>query len=182
MCVDKLRHHVLTTIAWIGVFVLSFLVVGIAIYFKDQLSQFRALGLFGIFLANLLGSAIPFVPIPGITTVIAGGILYSPVLVALLATVGAIIGDVFCYFIGLSGERLFIKEEHGYYKHLVLHMKKYGWLVIFIFAFVPNPVFDVVGVVAGLLNYSVKKFLLWLFIGRLGRNLLLAFFGAGILT
>lgn len=168
-------HEVLR---WSGILCVSMSIIVLAFVFRERLVHLRSLGLFGIFLANLLGSAIPFLPVPGIVTVVAGGALYSPVVVAVLATIGAVIGDMLTFLIGVSGRKLLLRKEYKTYERLVVLMKKYGAIIIFLFAFVPNPIFDTIGVLAGVLEYPPYNFFVWLFLGRLTRNLLLAFFGA----
>ena len=54
-------------------------------------------------------------------------------------------------------------------------MKTRGWLLIVIISFVPNPVFDIVGVAAGALRYPVWKFLVFVFAGKLGKFLVFAY-------
>ncbi len=163
---------------WVGIFILSLCIVGVAFVFREKLSQFRSLGLFGIFLANLIGSATIFLPAPAIVTVVAGGIIYPPLLVALVATIGATIGDLLAFLLGVSGKKVFLKKEYRFYQVLTHLMRRFGAMTIFIFAFFPNPVFDAVGIIAGAVGYPPYKFILWLFLGRMSRNLLLAFFGA----
>ena len=173
----SLLHHVSR---WIVLFLVSIGVIILAIFFQDKLSQFRSLGLLGIFLANVLGSATLFLPAPAIVTVIAGGIVYPPILVGLVGAMGATIGDMVGYVVGFSGEKVFLKKDYGFYTTFTHIMKRFGGIVIFIFAFFPNPLFDAIGITSGVLGYSVTKFFLWTFLGRLVRNLLLAYFGTRI--
>jgi membrane protein YqaA with SNARE-associated domain len=46
-----------------------------------------------------------------------------------------------------------------------------------LFAAVPNPFFDIVGVVAGSLSYPARRFLVACIIGNITKYLLLAFLG-----
>ena len=150
----------------------------VVVLYKDQLERLESLGVFGIFLINLLGSAVPIVPLPGIVSVFAGGTLYSPGSVAIAATLGGVFGDMLGFLFGVSGRKVFLRQHHVFYDKLVGFMKKYGAVTIFLFACIPNPIFDTIGIVAGILKYPVSKFFMWLFVGRLVRNLFLAYFGA----
>ncbi len=174
----KKNNFLSKNINWIIVLIFSILIIFFSYIFQDKLSQFKTLGLIGIFLANLIGSATIFLPAPAIVTVVAGGIIYSPFLVALIATLGATLGDMLGFLLGISGKKLFLKKEYAFYNTLKYFMKKFGGITIFIFAFLPNPVFDAISIVAGATGYSVFKFILWIFLGRLARNILLAYFGA----
>ncbi len=166
---------------WLLMFVFSFFLLFLSFHYHSQLIHFRALGLFGIFLINLISSLTLFVPAPAIAFVVAGGSLYPPILVALYASLGATIGDGLGYVLGFSGAKM--ASLHGEWYLLLKKMfHRYGGLVVFLFAFIPNPLFDAVGIIAGVFHYSWQKFFLWLFLGRLFRNLLLAFFGVTLHT
>lgn len=161
----------------IAIFLFSLLFVFGAFSFQEKLSQFQSLGLVGIFLINFLASATIFLPAPGIASVFAGGALYSPLLVALISALGASVGDMVGYLLGLTGKRVFIKNHHAWYMAFVDIFKRFGDIVIFLFAFVPNPFFDAVGILAGVLAYSPLRFFLIMFAGRFARNILLAYLG-----
>ena len=90
--------------------IISILIIAASYFFQEKLSQFSSLGLLGIFLINLLWSATIFLPAPAIITVIAGGIIYSPFLVALVATFGATLGDLLGFLLGISGKNVFLKS------------------------------------------------------------------------
>ena len=146
-------------IQWVVLFILSLLLIFLAIHFRTQLRHFRSLGLLGIFLANFLGSATLFLPAPAIATVIAGGALYPLMLVGLLASTGATLGDSLGFLLGFSGTKI-VSPHHKWYIVIKNGFKNYGALIIFIFAFVPNLVFDAIGIMAGTRGYPVPKFLL----------------------
>lgn len=162
-------------------FGLSIFVIFGTFFFQDKLSQFRALGLLGIFILNFFSSVTIFLPAPGIATVVAGGALYNPILVGIFAGLGAALGDMVGFILGKSGKEVFLKKKEGFkyavFKDLFLH---YGTWVIFIFAFIPNPLFDAIGIIAGAFSYPPKKFFIVMLISRVLRNLVLASIGAKI--
>ncbi len=167
---------------WIAVGILSIAVIFVAFFFKEDLAEFRSLGLLGIFLANFFASATLFLPAPGIATVIAGGSIYPPLLVGIVATLGAVVGDLGGYIIGFSGKSIITRKKHPKkYDTFVKLFQRWGGLLIFIFALVPNPLFDGVSLIAGGLGYPAKKFVIYLFLGRLIRNMLLSFLGYKLL-
>lgn len=162
---------------WIFPLLVSVGLIVLAVLFRSRLETFRSLGLLGIFVANILASATFFVPAPGIATVVAGGAIYPPVLVGLVASLGSALGDTIGFFLGVSGKGLLHSREGKRYAQVMALFKRFGGLVIFVFALVPNPVFDGVGFVAGALSYPLPKFFLWLFWGRFIRNIILAYLG-----
>lgn len=157
----------------IFIFTFSLLLIVIAFSFRDELVRFESLGLLGIFLVNLIGSATLFLPAPAIASVVAGGVVYQPLWVALLAALGAALGDMIGFLLGHSSKEIFIKNHHIWYKLLKDLFHRLGFLVIIIFSFVPNPVFDFVGITAGLFKFPLIRFFILVFAGRLLRNLLL---------
>jgi len=57
---------------------------------------------------------------------------------------------------------------------------KHGSWTILLLAFIPNPLFDLAGFVAGSMKLPLWKFLLLTVVGKIGKMLLFAYLGAGI--
>ncbi len=166
---------------YVGLIFIFSIVLSIAFFiFEDFFQETSSFGLIGIFLVNLISSASLFVSGPAFLTVIAGGSIYSPILVAIIASIGAAIGDMVSFVIGYSGRKLTRERLEKNPKILFIekHFKKHGWLIIFAVALIPNPFFDAVGIIAGVLNYSPLHFFLLMLLARFLRYLLLAQFGA----
>lgn len=161
-------------------FLASIVIVFLSFYFRDELSHLGSLGLLGIFIINILGSATLFLPAPSIASVFAGGIVYNPFLVAVIAAIGSAIGDMIGFVLGHSGKHIFIKKDSFWYNIFKETFHKFGPILIIVFAFIPNPVFDAVGIVAGIFSYSPVKFFVYVLIGRFLRNLFLAYLGSAI--
>ncbi len=162
---------------------LFFLSLGLSIGFfslKDYLKDLTSLGLLGIFLINFVSSSTFFVSGPAFLTVIAGGSIYPPFLVALIASLGAAFGDMVAFLLGYSGRTL---SEHRLKKKIWFRVledlfKAYGSIFVFIIAVIPNPFFDAVGLIAGVLGFKPLKFFGLTFFGRLTRFIILALIGA----
>ena len=173
-----MKHKLLA----VFIFALS-LVLSIAYFvFEDFFREATSFGLIGLFLVNLISSASLFLSAPAFLTVIAGGNLYQPFLVGVIASLGAAVGDMISFLFGFSGRKLTRKKLERSKKILVLerYFKKYGALIIFLVAIIPNPLFDAIGIFAGVLNYSPVKFFVIVFVGRLLRYWLLAKVAASI--
>jgi membrane protein YqaA with SNARE-associated domain len=81
---------------------------------------------------------------------------------------------------GYSGRRL-TKKNLDRYKAMKFLEKKFhqhGELIIFMLAIIPNPFFDAVGILAGVVNYPPFKFFAIMFVGRFFRYWLLAHVGS----
>ncbi len=173
-----LKRPVLSREFYLRVLVLI-LVLGItaAIFvFRGRVANLAAYGYLGAFLISLLSSATIILPIPGIAVIFALGATYDPYLIGLAAGTGSALGELSGYMAGYSGQGVFKKSKT--YLRMEGWMKRRGSLVIFVLAFVPNPIFDLAGAAAGILKYPAWKFLLFCFLGKTPRNILVAFAGA----
>lgn len=144
--------------------------------FRDRLANLAGYGYLGAFLISLLSSATIILPVPGIAVIFALGATYDPYLVGLAVGAGSALGELSGYMAGYSGQGVFRKSRT--YLRMEHWMRQRGSLVIFVFAFVPNPIFDLAGAAAGVLRYPVWKFLLFCFLGKTPRSILVAFAGA----
>ncbi|MCL5019402.1 MAG: VTT domain-containing protein [Patescibacteria group bacterium] len=148
--------------------------------FQNYFRTAETLGLASLFVINFLSSATLFISAPSLFAVISAGSIYPALLVAVASSTGSALGDMLGFVFGLSGRTLVIHKLNKKIWFIILSdfFKKHGWFLIFIFAFVPNPFFDSIGIIAGAFSYSPKKFFILVLIGRFVRNYLLARFGA----
>lgn len=165
-----------------SVFLLSISLSTVFFVYRDFFKDASSLGLLGLFVVNFISSATFFVSGPAFLTIITGGELYSPVLVAIVASLGASLGDMLGFAFGHSGRRLTKKklDRHKTIRFLEKHFHRHGALIVFIFAIVPNPFFDAIGILAGVLNYPPIRFFVIMLIGRFIRYWALAQVGAAI--
>lgn len=151
-------------------------------YYQDFFRQAKSLGLLGLFLINAISSASLVIAGPGFLSVIAGGAIYNPILVAFVGSLGSATGDMLSYVIGLSGRGLAEEalSKKIWFRVLNDLFKKHGLWILFIFSLIPNPLFDSIGFLAGAFYFSPWKFFVIVFVGRLIRFYLLALLGATI--
>lgn len=163
-----------------SVFFLSILLSAAFFENKDYFKHATSLGLLGLFVVNFISSATFFVSAPAFLTIITGGSLYSPILVAVVAAVGACLGDMLGFLFGHSGRRLMKKslDSHRFIRFLEKHFHRHGALIIFIIAIIPNPFFDAIGILAGIVNFPPLKFFAIMLVGRFLRYWALAQVGA----
>jgi membrane protein YqaA with SNARE-associated domain len=146
---------------------------------KDKVAQLGAFGYPGIFLVSVLSNATLILPVPGVIFTSAMGDVFNPFLVALAAGTGATLGEITGYMAGFSGQGVI--ENRQWYERVTGWMKRYGDVVILGLAFVPNPVFDIAGMVAGALRMPLWRYLLFSWIGKVGKMLLFAYGGLSVL-
>ncbi len=151
----------------------------------------RGFGLPGLFIASIIANATILLPLP-IDLVIPffakveffGLGALSPLLVSLVVALGAAIGEMSGYIIGLLGVKSIERMKREEIKQIVEKEKqinRYGSVVVFIAALTPIP-FDLIGIASGLIKFDVKKFFLACFLGKLARYALLAYLGVFFLN
>ena len=166
----------LPILARVGVLLLVIaLTVGIYLL-RDQAKSLANLGYVGIFLLSILANATIILPAPGVAFVFGMGAVYNPLLVALAAGAGAAIGELSGYLAGYSGN--IVIQNRARTQQLMGWMRKYGPWTILVLGFIPNPIFDVAGIVAGMLKMPLWKFLLFCMIGKVIKMLLFAYAGS----
>lgn len=146
---------------------------------RDRVQELEALGYPGIFLLSLLSNATLILPVPGVLFTSAMGAVFNPFWVALAAGAGATIGELSGYLAGFSGQAVI--ENRKWYDRVTGWMKKYGNITILVLAFVPNPVFDIAGMVAGALRMPLWRYLLFSWLGKTAKMMLFAYGGATIM-
>jgi uncharacterized membrane protein YdjX (TVP38/TMEM64 family) len=147
----------------------------VLVWQHEKVAQLASLGYAGIFLISLLGSASLVIPVPGLALTVTFGAILNPVWVGVLSGIGATLGETTGYLLGYSG-RMAIHDSHPYAR-MVKWMSKWGDLTIFLLALIPNPLFDIAGITAGVLKYPLWKFILVGAAGRIPKHILFAYLG-----
>jgi membrane protein YqaA with SNARE-associated domain len=168
--------NVLPILGRIGLLLLVIaLTIGIYLL-RDQARWLTRWGYVGIFLLSILANATIILPAPGVAFVFGLGALYNPLLVALAAGAGAAVGELSGYLAGYSGNIVIQNRTHA--ERMTEWMKKYGPWTILILGFIPNPLFDLAGIIAGMLKMPLWKFLLFCMVGKILKMLLFAYAGS----
>lgn len=172
------NHQKINKIKFALLFTFTTLLMFIPLLVKEELEQIESLGLTSIFVINLTSAATVFLPTPGIISVAVGGNIYPPLAVALLASLGSALGEGVGFLFGYSSKKIINQQKHKLLFHLLQALfKKYAKFLILIAAFIPNPLIDGLGILAGMASYSLKKYIFLVFIGRLLRNIIIAHSG-----
>jgi len=166
---------------YVILFLLSALLLLSPLYFRFDLNTLKSFGILGVAIINFISSSTLFFPTPGFLATGVGGALYNPFFVAIAASVGSTLGESVGFIFGHSGRKITHPKDHTFMESLykIIH-HKHGSLLIILLAFIPNPFFDAVGIVAGLALYPLRKFLMLVFIGRFARDLIVAYVGASL--
>jgi len=166
----------IAAVAWLFYFNPSFLDELVATY-----------GVFGLFVGAIAANATILLPMPIDLLVFLLGErqffglgFFDPLLLGLIVGVGAAIGEMSGYIIGVLGikniEKM-RKHEIERVKRLKKRISKYGMVIIALAALTPFP-FDLVGIAAGLVKFNPRKFFIGCAVGKSIRYVLIAYAGA----
>jgi len=137
----------------------------------------QVLGYLGLFIINLISCSSIFFPLPGYLLVFIFGGILNPSLVAIFSALGAAIGETVSYGVGRGGGYILKERRKKYFeKGKEWFNKGRGFLIIVLFAATPLP-YDVIGILGGIFNYNLGKFILATFLGKMIMHSVLAFGG-----
>ena len=151
--------------------VVGFGVALLAVAFGDIVrEQFEGAGYVAVFAITAVASATILLPAPAAVTVGAFAQALDNIwLVGLIAATGQTVGELSGYYIGWTGKST-VGRMRGY-DRVQRWMSRYGTLTLFTLALLPNPFFDVAGMVAGASRFGLGKFILASWPGRAIKNL-----------
>jgi len=149
------HNRVYQTVLWTVVLVS---VVGGTVAWIFDLVQIGSAGYWGAFLANLIGSA-------AVCAAATSELGLNSFGLAIAAATGATIGEVTGYLAGYGSQGVIQKSR--YYNRIHAWVVKRGGFALFILSVIPIPLFDIGGIAAGSLGYPIRKFFLWVGIGKL---------------
>jgi membrane protein DedA with SNARE-associated domain len=152
-------------------------VSALVLFFRDQFIRLSQYGYAGLFVVAALSSASVLVPIPGLALAFATGGALNPLGVGLAIGTGAAVGELIGYLAGVGGHGL-VADNSGYRK-VSGYVKRYGMWAVFVLAVIPNPLFDVVGIVSGVLRIPVWRFFAACWAGNVIKATAIALAGKG---
>ncbi len=141
----------------------------------DHLKDLSHFGYLGVFLIAVLGNATVILPVPSMAVTFAAGGVLNPWIVGLVAGLGEPLGELTGYLAGYGGSAVI--EDRVRFEQLKGWMQRRGFLTIFVLSAIPNPLFDLAGITAGMLHYPVGKFLLACWLGKTAKAVAVAFLG-----
>ena len=160
---------------WAGWLLLAVGVTIPIVLLRDDIARFSQYGYPGLFVLTFLGSAALFLGAPVFAMAMAAGAALNPVLVGIIAGLGSALGELTGYLAGFGGNSLLRRQP--FYETMEGWMHRRGVLVIFLLGLIPNPIFDVGGVIAGASRLPMWQFVIAGWVGKSLRLMLLAFAG-----
>ncbi len=135
----------------------------------------------GVFVVSLIGSLVPFLPVPYLFVVVLLSKSLDPVLLGLASGLGGAIGKLTSYALGRAGYRLLGEARRKQMDSLREIMGKYGDLAVFAFALTPLPD-DVYYIPAGMIKMPLRRFMLANTAGKVVLGTFVAYTGGLYLT
>jgi membrane protein YqaA with SNARE-associated domain len=136
------------------------------------------LTLFGVTLLINLS----FIPLPfAVSLMIAASGQYNPVMIALVCSLGASLGEMSGYYVGLLGKKVALANEGRGYQLMKKWIDKYGFWAIVFLSFQPVLPIEVGGIIAGAAKMPVGKFLPALWVGKFPKYIILIYAGLGLI-
>ena len=177
--VVKASHSAARTTAWRIVALLFALTITVLIFvYRDQLSQLGSYGYLGLFVVSAVGNATVLLPVPSLAATFMAGSLFNPLLAGVVSGAGMAVGEMSGYLAGYGGTAIIEKKDTKAYERLEGWMRRHGSVTIFVLSAIPNPVFDLAGIVAGMLRFPVWRFLVPCFLGKTVKGIVFALAGA----
>lgn len=155
------------------------LMVVVTLY-QEQLVALAVYGYLGIFLSCAAANSTVFMPAPSSAIVMAMAHVLTPFWVAIAGGTGAAVGECVGYLAGLSGRRIVDQSQRG--QQVRKWMTRYGDITVLVLAFLPLPLFDLVGVAAGAMRMRFMRFFGLVLTGKVLKMLIYAYIGVGLLS
>lgn len=144
----------------------------------ERVAQVRELlaspgGLLVLFALNVLSNATLVLPVPGLALTGVAATAGDPLIVGIVAGAGQTVGELTGYMVGFSGRRALGVDART--QRLTRAMKRWGAPILFILALLPNPFFDIAGIIAGATRMPLRIYLAAAGAGKILKNLALAY-------
>ncbi len=166
MITDWLHRHPKVIQVTVWTVVVASMITGAVLFFTGRLDP-EGVGYTGAFVINLVGSASIVIPVPGLAAVCAAAapaVGLNVVALGLVGGIGSTIGELTGYLAGYGGQSFVQRSRHYQRVHNLVIRR--GALALFVLAALPTPLFDVAGIASGSLGYPIRRFLLWVFLGK----------------
>lgn len=135
------------------------------ILYKEQIQQMALVGYLSVVIACAISNVSILLPSSSTLIVVAAASSLNPMLCVLAGGLGTALGEQSSYICGRIGRKGF--DDNGSREKKVLKwMNKHDALTVFVFAFLPLPIFDIVGIAAGALRMNWIKYLFSAVLGK----------------
>ena len=134
--------------------------------FKEKIQEFSTLGYIGLFVSCFVSNLSILLSTSSTIIIIAASLTLNPFICIVVGGIGTAFGEQASYVCGLIGSSGFdISTKKG--KEITTKwFERNSFLTVLLFAFVPLPVFDIIGIIAGAKRMSWWKYTLAAVLGK----------------
>ena len=147
--------------------ILIIVIVGLSIsifLLRDRIQNVSNVSYLGLFLLCFLANSTVLLPAPSLMIAASCALIMNPLLVAIVASLGSTLGEFVGYAFGTVSKDLSPKFQKVIDEFATkIHNQS---LLVFIFAVLPLPLFDIVGIYSGGAKMNLVKFFLVCFAGK----------------
>lgn len=117
--------------------------------YKEKIQSMATIGYIGLFISCFISNLSILLPTSSTIIVVAAALTLNPWICIIVGGMGTALGEQASYLCGLVGSKGFDEEENSKIKYATKWFEQKPILTVFLFALVPLPVFDIVGIIAG---------------------------------
>jgi uncharacterized membrane protein YdjX (TVP38/TMEM64 family) len=147
-------------------FVPLLLITGYVLITRPNLEHLSAYGYLGVFGLMMISNATVLLPMPGLASAAAAGVLWNPLVVGLAGGLGGASGELVGYVAGYGVHDYVEGKRVAWFQRVQTFVRRHGFFAIVVLASIPNPFFDVVGLAAGTCSYPAWRFFTAVAIGN----------------
>lgn len=141
------------------------------ILFREQIREMQTLGYVGLVVSCAISSVSILLPTSSTLIVVAAASILNPWICVLLGGIGVAIGEQASYICGRIGVFGFQVTNGNAEKNkkVISGLRRNAFLTIFLFALIPLPIFDLVGIASGAMRIPWPQYALAAVIGKIVR-------------
>ena len=148
-----------------GVLFVTIIGVSVVIFLmRNAIQDVGNIGYLGVFFLCFLANATVLLPAPSLAVAASCALIMNPYLVSLFSSLGSTTGELVGYLFGSLTTDLSPKMKLLIKK--IMAKVKNETILVFIFAVLPLPLFDVVGIYSGGAKINLIKFYFVCFMGK----------------
>ncbi len=136
------------------------------ILFREKMQSMSTIGYIGLFLSCFVSNLSILLPTSSTIIIVAAASTLNPWLCIIFGGLGTAFGEQASYLCGLVGSSGFDKADSTGKKYALRWFEKEPFLTVFLFAFVPLPVFDIIGIIAGTKKMKWWKYTVAAILGK----------------
>lgn len=136
--------------------------------FKEEIKQFAAVGYLGLFVSCVLSNASLFIPTSSTAYVVFAATALNPWLCCICGGAGAALGEQVSYWLGVNGSAT-IKMQRlpEKYPRIDALLRNRNLIAVFICNAIPLPLYDLVGIAAGIYKMKWWKYTVAAVLGKM---------------